>query len=131
MKQEVIYADFECSTDGTHKPYCICWMSSTESPNGWFYGSDCAIKFLEVMKNGSLIFFHNLAYDINFIISHLDKVFDNSIIRNGRVMRMIGAYKGKKLIFKDSYSIISKPLRLFPQMFKLNSGVKEAFPYTY
>jgi len=117
-------------------------MSSTESPNevrtssqreanGWFYGSDCAIKFLEVMNQNSLIFFHNLAYDINFIISHLDKVFDNSIIRNGRVMRMIGAYKDKKLIFKDSYSIISKPLRLFPQMFKLNSGVKEAFPYTY
>jgi len=83
---------------------------STESPNevrtssqreakplsfadGWFYGSDCAIKFLEVMNHNSLIFFLNLAYDINFIISHLDKVFDNSIIRNGRVMRMIGAIR--------------------------------------
>jgi len=58
MKQEVVYADFECSTDGTHKPYCICWMKTDEA-NGWFYGSDCAIKFLEVMNHNFLIFFHN------------------------------------------------------------------------
>jgi len=125
-----VFADFECSTDGVHKPYCVCWQYE-DGKDGWFYGNNVTTKFLDVMKDGSLIYFHNLAYDINFIIGYLDKVYDNSIIRNGRVMQMMGVYKGKKLLFKDSYSIVSKGLAEFPRMFKLNSGVKEAYPYDY
>ena len=34
-------------------------------------------------------------------------------------------------MFKDTYSIISTKLKLFPQMFNLDSGVKEVFPYDY
>jgi len=125
-----VFADFECSTDGVHKPYCVCWQHE-DGRDGWYYGENVAEKFLEIMMDGSLIWFHNLAYDINFIIGHLDRVYDNSIIRNGRVMQMMGVYKGKRLLFKDSYSIISKGLAEFPRMFKLNSGVKEAYPYDY
>ena len=126
----VVFADFECSTDGIHKPYCVCWQYE-DGRDGWFYGSDVTIKFLAMMPDGALIYFHNLAYDINFVIGHLDSVYDNSIIRNGRVMQMVGIYHGKRLIFKDSYSIISKGLAEFPRMFKLNSGAKEAYPYEY
>jgi len=125
-----MFADFECSTDGLHKPYCVCFQYE-DGRDGYYYGNDVTIKFLEVIKDGSLVYFHNLAYDINFIISYLDKVYDNSIIRNGRVMQMVGVYKSKKILFKDSYSIISKGLSAFPSMFKLNSGEKEAYPYDY
>jgi hypothetical protein len=34
-------------------------------------------------------------------------------------------------MFKDSYSIIPTRLKEFPRMFKLESGDKEVFPYTY
>ena len=129
-RKEIVYADFECSTDGVHKAYCICWMNAN-GKDGFFYGENVAARFLDSMNDGSLIYFHNLAYDINFIVNVLDKVNDNAIIRNGRVMQMDGTYKMKRLQFKDSFSIISKKLSLFPEMFKLNSGVKEAFPYGY
>jgi hypothetical protein len=39
-----------------------------------------------------------------------------------------GIFKGKKFIFKDSYSIIPSRLKDFSRMFKLESGVKEVFP---
>ena len=129
-RRHVIFADFECSTDGLHKAYCVCFQYE-DGKEGWFYGEKVTERFLDVLNDCSLVYFHNLAYDINFIIGHLDKVFDNSIIRNGRVMQMAGVYHGKKLLFKDSYSIISKGLAEFPRMFKLNSGAKEAYPYEY
>ena len=46
-------------------------------------------------------------------------------------MQMVGVYKSKKILIKDSYSIISKGLSAFPSMFKLNSGEKEAYPFDY
>ena len=35
------------------------------------------------------------------------------------------------ITFKDSYAIITKPLKLFPSMFQLDSGRKEVFQYNY
>ena len=46
-------------------------------------------------------------------------------------MTMTGKYNDKVLCFKDSYSIITAPLKRFPVMFKLQTGAKEIFPYTY
>ena len=40
-------------------------------------------------------------------------------------------YKGKNIVFKDSYSILTMKLERFPNAFKLNSGKKEMFPYNY
>jgi len=128
VRKEIVYADFECSTDGVHKAYCICWMNAN-GKDGFFYDENVAVRFLDAMNDGSLIYFHNLAYDINFIVNVLDRVNDDAIIRNGRVMQMSGWYHMKRLMFKDSYSIISKKLSMFPEMFKLNSGVKEVVIY--
>ena len=111
VRKEIVYADFECSTDGVHKAYCICWMNAN-GKDGFFYGENVAVRFLDAMNDGSLIYFHNLAYDINFIVNVLDKVCDDAIIRNGRVMSMTGLYHMKRLMFKDSYSIISKKLSI-------------------
>jgi len=108
----------------------VCWQYE-DGKDGWFYGKEVTIRFLDMIPHGGLIYFHNLAYDINFVIGHLDSVFDNNIIRNGRVMQMMGTYHGKKLLFKNCYSIISKGLAEFPWMFRLNSGAKEAYPYEY
>jgi hypothetical protein len=82
------------------------------------------------MPTESLIYFHNLSYEISFIVKKLDRV-SNPINKNGRTMSLNGVFQGKKFTFKDSYSIIPSKLRDFPRMLKLESGEKEEFPYSY
>ena len=81
------------------------------------------------------MYYHNLSYDINFVVKHLTAVTATPIIKGSRTMMLMGRYGQKmlcfKLCFKDSYTIISKPLKMFPVMFKLQTGAKEIFPYTY
>ena len=129
--RKVVYADFECSTDGIHKPYNICAMSDDKTFTAW--GDDCARTFLnwEEIVDGTQIYFHNLSYDINFIISLLTDVVGTPIIKSGRTMQLDGKYKGKCLRFKDSLAIISAPLKMFPTMFNLGDVQKEVFPYKY
>jgi hypothetical protein len=55
---------------------------------------------------------------------------DNSIIKNKKVLRLVGLYKGIRLIFKDSLAIIPKALKTFPSMFGFEE-IKEIFPYRY
>ena len=129
-REHVYYFDFECSTDGIHKAYCVCY-SNTQGISGSFYGKDCARKFLEMIPNNTLCYAHNLSYDICFIISYLDRICDNPIIKDGRTMSMMGVYHRKLIQFKDTYSIISTKLSNFPEMFHLDTGVKEVFPYNY
>ena len=130
----VCFGDFEASTDQEmHKPYCICFnLDGTER---YYYGHDCSINFLKAMPNNTLIYFHNLSYDITFIINYLASIMDNPIIKNGRTYSLMGIFKTgdelRTLLFKDSYAIIPHPLKRFPIMFNLDSGKKEIFPYNY
>lgn len=135
IRENVVYADFECSTDGIHEEYCICAMIP---PNDKFsgcnfkdFGNKCAYNFLNWIPNNSVVYFHNLSYDINFLLNKVTKVCGTPIIKQNRVYQMETIYKSKKIIFKDSYSIINKKLKMFPIMFKLESGEKEVFPYSY
>ena len=134
-RHNVVYFDFEASTDGAiHKPYCICYRSTPESQdqlNGYYYGSKCAKQFLDTIQDYTLCYAHNVSYDICFIMEYLDVIFDNPIIRHGRVLQLTGMYHNKTIQFKDTYSIITKPLREFPTMFHLDTGRKEVFPYQY
>ena len=131
-RNRVIYADFECSTDGVHKAFLICGMTA-EGKTYYSWGENCADEFLEWEQiiDGTQIYFHNLSYDINFILNKMDKVQGNPIIKSGRTMSIDCIYKDKRIRFRDSYSIISKKLKMFPGMFHLESGPKEIFPYTY
>ena len=140
---QVYYADFEASTDnGLHRAYCVCYQSADGSINKHYYGQPrgctgselpgeyCATSFLNDMPDKALIYFHNLSYDINFIVRYLQSIRSNdTIIKNGRTMQLKGRYKNKRLTFKDSYTIISTKLSRFPTMFHLDSGAKEKFPY--
>ena len=127
----VIYADFECSTDGVHKAFNICFETADGKIQDSFWGENCAQMFLDVVPNNSLVYYHNLSYDINFIINNLTGFVGTPIIKGSRTMMIKGIYNGKNICFKDSYVIISKPLKMFPSMFKLQTGPKEVFPYTY
>lgn len=94
------------------------------------YDRDCAVRFLDWLDSSSTVFFHNLTYDINFVLKHVD-TFKRGIIFHGRDMMHNVQYKGKDITFKDSFAMINTKLSAFPGMFKLDSGRKEAFPYTY
>ena len=132
----IIYADFEASTNGDkHKAYCIC-ADKTNLDNSLIthfekYDQDCAISFLDWCDDKSLIYFHNLTYDMNFLLKHFSRVKGNPIIFNGRDMSYNVIYDDKQFTIRDSYALISSKLEQFPSMFKLNSGAKEAFPYGY
>ena len=130
--KKVIYAYFECSTDGVHKAYNICAMT-TDGKELSAFGDDCAFDFLnwnEVI-DGTQIYFHNLSYDINFLIGKFTQILGTPIIKSGRTLSLDCRYKGKVLRFKDSFAVISKRLNMFPKMFNLADIQKEVFPYTY
>ncbi|MGI6155835.1 MAG: DNA polymerase [Enterococcus lemanii] len=130
-REHTIYADFETTTDGIHKAFNICYSEPNTSFKGSIWGENCGKEFLNIVPDNSLIYYHNLSYDINFIINLLDKIIGTPIIKGTRVMSVTGRYRGKNLCFKDTYTIISSKLKAFPAMFGLETGPKEVFPYTY
>ena len=133
--KHICYADFEASTDGyKHEAYCVCY--NLDGIDKSYYGHNCAINFLKSLPTNTLVYFHNLSYDITFIIDHMYVVYDNPIIKQNRTISLIGQFKVSSnlittIAFKDSYSIIPAPLKRFPIMFHLDSGRKEVFPYDY
>ena len=129
--EHICYFDFEASTDiSPHRAYSVSFCIDDE-PIQSFWGFDCARRFLEQLPNNCLCIAHNCAYDFSFLINALTFIYDNPIIKNGRVLLVKAAYNSNIITFKDSYAIIPKALKLFPEMFQLDSGRKEVFPYKY
>ena len=141
--EHICFYDFEAATDTSpHTCYSVSFALDDE-PVQSFWGMNCARRFLEQLPDNTLAIAHNCSYDISFIIDLLTSIYSNPIIKNGRVLLIKGTYKIKvyedhkwqdrvnHITFKDSYAIIPKPLRLFPEMFYLDSGRKEVFPYDY
>ena len=140
--EQVVFFDTEASTDiNPHQAYLVSFYMNNQMYS--FYGKNCIRRFLERLPNNTLAIAHNLSYDFSFIINYLTIIYSNPIIKNGRVLQLTGAYKVivykdnksqeqmNRITFKDSYAIITKPLKLFPEMFQLESGRKEVFPYNY
>ena len=142
--EHISFYDFEAATDTTpHKAYCVSFVIDND-PIQSIYGDNCARRFLERLPDNTLCIAHNGGgYDITFLIDLLTFIYANPIIKNSRVLQLRAGYKTRQYIdnkwqdkmnhitFKDSYAIITKPLRLFPEMFRLDSGRKEIFPYRY
>jgi chromosome condensin MukBEF MukE localization factor len=79
--KHVFYADCESSIDDFHAEYNICFVRADGRCRIQIFGKRCVLNFLERMPTESLIYFHNLSYDINFIIKKLYRV-SNPIIKN-------------------------------------------------
>ncbi len=119
---ERIFFDFEAYTDGRiHEAYGVNTSTGKD-----YKGERCGINFLKSLKHNSISVVHNLSYDLQFLIKYM--MIINMIKNNGLIMQVTAIFKKKKLIFKDSYSLISKKLSDFPEMFKLEC-VKEVMPY--
>lgn len=132
-KYEYFYADFEAATQGFHKPYAIAFISRihSEEPINFIYGFDCEEKFLDELKKSKytpIVYFHNLAYDGRFLAKYGIR---KAIKKAGKILSMELQYKGKRIILRDSYSMITSPLKDFPSMFDIKDVVKEIYPYNY
>lgn len=139
----IFYADFEsCTADneGTfleaHVPFMCCIRESQSDNKATFIGPDCGQQLLDWVLNICpvtryapipLIYFHNLSYDINFLMKY---GIANSVNRNSLILQSDILYKGREIRLKDSYGLLSMPLRTMAHSFKIQLE-KEIFPYTY
>jgi hypothetical protein len=124
-KSPIIAFDFETNTEGTHTPYLCC--SYDGSIMRRFVGEDCALQFLNSLPKESIIMAHNATYDRCFLMKHLRNI--SEIARGNHMLSINATFYDKKITIKDSYNLISMPLRSFGKTFKLETE-KEVMPYS-
>ena len=137
---KIYFADTETDTSGPHHvAFCIAYSEQDELDNNFNiidehqgikfeFGRDCLSKFLDNLENNSLVYFHNLGYDIRQFNEY---IINKECCKNTKVMNAQIIYKGKTIYFKDTLSIVSMKLADFPKSFNLDCGEKEMFPYKY
>ena len=120
-----LFFDFETNPNGRHTPYlCRTFDGSVASE---FVGENCGLKMLYSLKRNTRLIAHNCTYDFRFIIQYLRNV--KELARGNRLISASGNFLEYKVEIKDSYHLISMPLRAFPKVFGL-AGEKEVMPYT-
>lgn len=123
------YCDFEADVSGkVHKPFMCVLQSLTGRINKEFRGENCNKQLLDFLPDESIIYFHNLAYDIRMLAKY---GISKSIIKGTKVMKGDINYGDKKLHFKDTLPILSCKLSELPKMFHIPDIQKEIFPYKY
>ena len=137
-KRDIFYADFEtCVSDSQgnflncHQPFMCCISKAADdAPVLTFTGFDCGQQVLDYIVRESifpLVYFHNLSYDINFLMKYgiYSVINRNSTILQGEIL-----YKGVSIKFKDSYGLLPMKLKNIALSFKLPVQ-KEIFPYYF
>ena len=137
---KIYFADTETDTSGPyHVAFCIAYSEQDETDENFNiidehqeikfeFGRNCLTKFLDNLENNSLVYFHNLGYDIRQFNEY---IINKECCKNTKVMNAQIIYKGKTIYFKDTLSIVSMKLADFPKSFGLDCGQKEMFPYKY
>ena len=144
----VEFFDFETSISGRiHKPF-LCCSISRDGDEHQFIGEDCGLGLLRYLcdrygaaaiKKGEgkpkveqvVLYAHNAGYDYLFELKYLKA---KKLIRQGSnllVYNGLFSYHGKtiEVIIRDTYKLISKPLRDFGRCFSLDQK-KEVMPYS-
>jgi hypothetical protein len=121
--------DFETDPNGVHKPYLV--RTYNDKINQVFIGDDCGYEMLKSLKGNTRLIAHNASYDYRFLLSYLWDI--KKICRGNKLLGLSARFgthnKGIKIEIKDTYSLITRPLRDFPEIFKFPSLVKEVMPY--
>lgn len=126
----IIYADFETLVENdVHIPYTVSWRINGVDQKAT--GFKCVQEMLNAFPEGkSLIWFHNLGFDIRFLISKLSISTKDTVIESGNRMKQLkGSYFGKQLVFQDTMAFINAPLSAMPEMFQVEKLDKECFPH--
>jgi len=128
-KKDVVYSnvffDFETNPNGTHVPYLCRTYDGVNARV--YYGEDCGYQMLCAIKTHTRFIAHNATYDYRFIVKNLHTITE--ISKGTRLISCSAKFGDKFIQVKDSYHLISMPLREFPTMFKIPDVVKEVMPY--
>jgi hypothetical protein len=124
INRPIIVFDFETNPIDLHVPYlCCCYDGKTLKT---FYGIDCGKQLLEYVPNDCQLIAHNAGYDYRFLIQYLTNL--NEISRGNHLLSASANFFNKRVHIKDSYNLITMPLRDFGKTFKLDIK-KEVMPY--
>jgi len=133
VKPTNIFFDFEThiyENDNIHKPY-LCRFIDDNNNKQVFYGEKCGLIMLSYLskkyENVCLIA-HNMSYDVRFIIKYL-KYVKTMIQKGTKVIACSGKFDKMNITMKDSYLMISMPLRDFSKSFSINGSIKEVISY--
>ena len=127
--ENIYFADFETCTDGPdgHFRFICCLINLKGNKLVTFIGNDCHIKLFKYLPDKSIVYFHNLAYDgrlcrdINIV---------KTIEKGNKIYSQHHIYDNKHIELRDSYALITMPLKNFSKCFNLDVK-KEIFPYKY
>jgi DNA polymerase type B, organellar and viral len=120
-----VFFDFETDPNNEHIPY-LC-RTFDGSVHREFIGENCAYDMLCSMTANTRFIAHNATYDYRFIIKYLHNI--SEISRGTRLISCSAEFGDKLIQVKDSFHLISHPLRKFPEMFGIKDTVKEVMPY--
>jgi len=123
---ENLFFDFETNPNGEHKPY-LCRTYDGKSSRE-FIGDNCGLKMLFSLKRNTRLIAHNATYDFRFLIQYLSRV--SELARGNKLISAKGRFNDFDIEIKDSYHLITMPLRNFPKVFAIENTVKEVMPYT-
>jgi len=121
-----LFFDFETNPNGEHKPYLCRTYDGSSSRE--FIGENCGLQMLFSLKRNTRLIAHNATYDFRFLISYLRNV--SELARGNKLISAKGRFNDYDIEIKDSYHLITMPLRNFPKVFKIENTVKEVMPYT-
>lgn len=129
-----IFYDFETYVDKItklHIPYLCCYIDDNNN-NYSFYGENCGLqmlKHLSIKYKKIRLIAHNASYDIRFLYKYLHNV--SEITKGTKILSCKANFNKMTLEFKDSYLLISMPLKKFTETFKINNCVKEVISYDF
>ena len=125
-KMQNVFFDFETNPNGEHKAYlCRTFDGSTSRE---FIGENCGLQMLFSLKRNTRLIAHNATYDFRFLIQYLRNV--NELARGNKLISAKGRFNDYDIEIKDSYHLITMPLRNFPKVFAIENTVKEVMPYS-
>ena len=120
------FFDFETYTnaDGVHIPYLVRTYDGNSSKV--FYGEECGLYMLCSLTTNTRLIAHNANYDYRFLIKYLRQI--NELSRGSRLIGCTARFKKLYIEVKDSFHLISMPLKKFSKVFGL-PFTKEIMPY--
>ena len=123
-----VWIDFEAYTDENkkHIPYMCCSIDEA-GVEKTFYGKSCGYKMLESLTTNTILIAHNMTYDYRFIVQYL--FITSEISKGTHLISAEGKFGQHHIQVKDSYNLITMPLRLFPETFEIKDTIKEVMPY--
>ena len=140
IKQKIFVADTETVVcEGEHKFYKIGVIANDEKETEIYSANENWIdKFFNYVKKRTpegyqaVCYFHNLKYD--FVASLKKHILcSEPVIKDNSIYSVSITHNGITIKLRDSYKLISSPLRDFTKIFKLSDELKkkEAINYTF